>query len=156
MFQQLEMLRKRLDDSPHSVNTGVFIDIVEFGAIGRRVGDAELGRRWVSLLSSWGGTVLKRKRRSSLRDSPPVHQYIYTTSLCQDKVEAKTEPRNSLNPEPKMGKQASGVLYVVLMAATVVAVDLLFFRKHFWERLTVNIGIILVFAAFYFRFLKRP
>jgi hypothetical protein len=55
-----------------------------------------------------------------------------------------------------MGKQATGVLYVVLMAATIVAVDFLFFRKQFWERLTVNIGIVLVFAAFYFRFLKRP
>jgi hypothetical protein len=48
------------------------------------------------------------------------------------------------------------VLYVVLMAATVVAVDFLFFRNRFWERLIVNIGIVLVFAAFYLRFLKRP
>jgi hypothetical protein len=54
-----------------------------------------------------------------------------------------------------MGRLAN-VLYVVLMVATVVAVDLLFFRNHFWERLTVNIGIVLVFVAFYFRFLKRP
>jgi hypothetical protein len=54
-----------------------------------------------------------------------------------------------------MGKQAN-VLYVVLMATTVVAVDFLFFRHHLWERLTVNIGIVLVFLAFYFRFLKRP
>ena len=48
------------------------------------------------------------------------------------------------------------VLYVLLLIAVVVAVDFLFFRYHFWERLTVNIGIVLVFAAFYFRFLKRP
>jgi len=40
------------------------------------------------------------------------------------------------------------------MAAIVVAVDLLFFRNRFWERLMANIGIVLVFAAFYFRFLK--
>ena len=39
-------------------------------------------------------------------------------------------------------------LYVVLMAAIIVAVDLLFFRKGFWERLIVNLGIVLVFAAF--------
>jgi hypothetical protein len=44
---------------------------------------------------------------------------------------------------------------LVLMAAVIVAVDFLFFRNHFWERLTVNVGIVLVFAAFYFRFLKR-
>ena len=55
-----------------------------------------------------------------------------------------------------MGSKATVVLYVVLMPAVIVAVDLLFFRNHFWERLTVNIGIVLVFAAFYFRFLTRP
>ena len=47
-------------------------------------------------------------------------------------------------------------LYVVLMAAVIVAVDLLFFKDRFWERLTVNVGIVLVFAAFYFRFRKHP
>ena len=47
-------------------------------------------------------------------------------------------------------------LYVVLMAAVIVAVDLLFFKNRFWGRLTANLGIVLVFAAFYFRFLKRP
>ncbi len=56
----------------------------------------------------------------------------------------------------KMGKQVTVVLYIVLMIAIVVAVDFLFFRKRFWERLMVNIGIVLVFVAFYFRFLKRP
>ena len=52
--------------------------------------------------------------------------------------------------------QTATALYVVLMAAVIVAVDLLFFKNRFWERLTVNVGIVLVFAAFYFRFLKRP
>jgi len=55
-----------------------------------------------------------------------------------------------------MGRQANVALYVVLMAATIVAVDFLFFRNRFWERLIVNIGIVLVFAAFYLRFVKRP
>ena len=45
------------------------------------------------------------------------------------------------------------VLYVVAMVAVIVGVDVLFFRGYFWERLAVNIGIILVFGAFYFRFL---
>ncbi len=48
------------------------------------------------------------------------------------------------------------VLYVVLMAAIIIAVDVLFFRNRFWARLIVNIGIFLVFAAFYLRFLKHP
>jgi len=45
---------------------------------------------------------------------------------------------------------------VLAMVAVVVGVDVLFFRHHFWARLIVNIGIVLVFAAVYFRFLKRP
>lgn len=48
------------------------------------------------------------------------------------------------------------VLYVLAMVAVVVGVDILFFRHQFGARLLVNIGIVLVFAAFYFRFLKRP
>lgn len=50
----------------------------------------------------------------------------------------------------------ASALFVVLMVAVIVAVDLLFFRGRFWQRLTVNAGIVLVFAAIYFRFLKRP
>jgi hypothetical protein len=37
---------------------------------------------------------------------------------------------------------------VTAMVAVIVGVDFLFFRNRFWERLTVNIGIVLVFAAF--------
>lgn len=55
-----------------------------------------------------------------------------------------------------MGRPATAIFYVALMVGTIFAVDFLFFRNRFWERLTVNIGIILVFAAFYFRFLRRP
>jgi hypothetical protein len=55
-----------------------------------------------------------------------------------------------------MGKTALIVFYAVFMAAVVIGVDLLFFRNRFWERLVVNVGIVLVFAAFYLRFLKRP
>ena len=48
------------------------------------------------------------------------------------------------------------VLYILALIAVVVGVDLLFFRNRFWERLMVNIGIVLVFAAFYLRFLRGP
>ena len=47
-------------------------------------------------------------------------------------------------------------LYIVVLIAVVISVDLLFFKDRFWERLMVNIGIVLVFAAFYLRFLKNP
>jgi hypothetical protein len=46
------------------------------------------------------------------------------------------------------------VLYVLALVAVVVVVDILFFRHHFWERLIVNVGIVLVFGAFYLRFVK--
>ena len=55
-----------------------------------------------------------------------------------------------------MGRQVSAGLYVIALIAVVVGVDVLFFRNQFWPRLTVNVGIVLAFAAFYLRFLKRP
>jgi hypothetical protein len=55
-----------------------------------------------------------------------------------------------------MGRQATIALYVLALVAVVVGVDVLFFRHHFWERLVANVGIVLVFGAFYFRFLKHP
>jgi hypothetical protein len=55
-----------------------------------------------------------------------------------------------------MGKQAAVALYVLALVAVVVGVDVLFFRNRLWERLMVNVGIVLVFWAFYLRFLKRP
>jgi hypothetical protein len=55
-----------------------------------------------------------------------------------------------------MGRQAAVVIYVLAMVAAVIGVDVLFFRNRLWERLMVNVGIVLVFAAFYLRVLKRP
>ena len=55
-----------------------------------------------------------------------------------------------------MGRQITVTLYVLAMVAVVVGVDVLFFRHQFWLRLVVNVGIVLVFAAFYLRFLKHP
>lgn len=48
------------------------------------------------------------------------------------------------------------LLYIVLMVALIVAVDVLFLRTRFWARLVVNIGIVVVFAAVYVGFLQRP
>ena len=54
-----------------------------------------------------------------------------------------------------MGTLTAHLLYVLLMAAAIVAVDVLFFKNYFWERLAANVGLVLIFAAFYFRFLKH-
>lgn len=59
-----------------------------------------------------------------------------------------------------MGREVgvSEVLYVIAMAAVIVGVDIAFFRHRMWlwERLMANIGIVLVFAAFYLRFMRHP
>jgi len=55
-----------------------------------------------------------------------------------------------------VGTHVAAALYVIAMIAVVAGVDVLFFRERLWPRLMVNVGIILVFAAFYLRFLKRP
>jgi len=54
-----------------------------------------------------------------------------------------------------MPKRIWVVLYVLVVVAVVVTVDLLFLRGLTWERLIVNISIVLVFAAFYLIFLRN-
>ncbi len=56
----------------------------------------------------------------------------------------------------EMGRHGGGVLYALFMVAVIVAADVLLFRGRPWERLMANVGIVLVFAAFYLRFLNRP
>lgn len=57
-----------------------------------------------------------------------------------------------------MSRQVAAAFFVVAMIAIIVCVDLSFFRSRtwFWERLAVNVGVVLVFGAFYFRFFGRP
>ena len=55
-----------------------------------------------------------------------------------------------------MGKPVAIAIYVAAMVAIIVTVDIAFFRNQFWGRLMVNVGIVLVFAAFYLRFFRHP
>ena len=48
-----------------------------------------------------------------------------------------------------MGAHAVIVIYILAMAALVIGVDFAFLRGLFWQRLFVNIGIVLAFAVFY-------
>ena len=48
------------------------------------------------------------------------------------------------------------VIYVVVIVAVIVGLDIAFFRGRFWERLMANVGVVLVFAAFYLRFIGCP
>lgn len=54
-----------------------------------------------------------------------------------------------------MGKNAGVALYVVAMVVIIVGLDILVFRNHLWPRLAANVGIVLVFGAFYFRYLRH-
>jgi hypothetical protein len=55
-----------------------------------------------------------------------------------------------------MPRNISVVLYVLALIAVIVGADLLFFRHQFWPRLMMNVGVVLVFAASYLRFLRNP
>lgn len=52
-------------------------------------------------------------------------------------------------------ERTMAALYVVLMIAVIVTMDLLFFRGRPWTRLAANIWIVVIFVAIYFRFVKR-
>lgn len=54
-----------------------------------------------------------------------------------------------------MGRSLSITLFVLATVAVVIGVDVLFFRHQAALRLMVNIGIVLVFGAFYLRFFRR-
>ena len=54
-----------------------------------------------------------------------------------------------------MVKGLALAIWVVVLVAPVVAVDVLFFRHHVWERLAAYVGIVLICGAFYLRFMKR-
>jgi hypothetical protein len=74
--------------------------------------------------------------------------------LCQRDPRADYKlPKSGLT---EMARQVAVVFYVVAMVAVIVGVDFVFLRNRFWERLTVNIGIVLVFGAFYFFYFRRP
>jgi hypothetical protein len=47
------------------------------------------------------------------------------------------------------------VLYVLLMVALIVGMDLLFLRSQFWLRLVVNVGIVVLFLVFYLLVLRN-
>ena len=58
-----------------------------------------------------------------------------------------------------MRHQTPGItaaLFLAAMVAVIAGVDIAFFRNRFWERLIANVGIVLLFAAFYTRFVRHP
>lgn len=54
-----------------------------------------------------------------------------------------------------MGRQVAAALYVLVMVAVIVGVDVLFLRHHVLARLISNVAIVLVFGVVYLLFLRR-
>ncbi len=54
-----------------------------------------------------------------------------------------------------MDKNSATIVLILVMVVVVVGADLLFFRHQFWERLSANVGIVLIFIAVYFRFIAK-
>jgi hypothetical protein len=77
-----------------------------------------------------------------------------SAAVADDDVRAFRRYGQMRDPAP-MRSAPIVALYVAAMAAIIVGVDLAFFRHHGWERLAANVGIVLVFAALYFRFVRR-
>lgn len=95
------------------------------------------------------GRPLRLRSRTACRE-----QTVWRANVALQLTRPAGAP--PLYTETDMGSRTATALYIVLMAVVIVTIDVLFFKNRFWERLTVNVGIVLVFAAFYFRFLKRP
>lgn len=47
------------------------------------------------------------------------------------------------------------IIYVTLMVAIIVAIDVLFFRRQFLKRLIANVFVVLVFVGIYLLFIKH-
>ena len=101
------------------------------------------------------GRAPERERRSPGRFRAPRRKGSNCSSVLLREVaseyllSAAETGRCSVAP---VGGRAAVVAYVVALVAVVVGADVLFFKHHFWPRLMVNVGIVLVFAAFYLRF----
>jgi hypothetical protein len=54
-----------------------------------------------------------------------------------------------------MLRNATVTIYILVMIALIIGVDVLFLKDRFWLRLFVNVGIVLVFAAVYFAVLRN-
>ena len=84
-----------------------------------------------------------------------AHSSAMGTKSCETGRVLRRVSRQAAWPKgAEMDRQVAGVLYGVVMAAVIVGVDVAFFRGRFWERLMVNVGIVLVFGAFYLRFFR--
>jgi hypothetical protein len=81
---------------------------------------------------------------------PPLQQ---STPIPSPQWVESREKRNCAKAPPM---RLVAILWVAAMIALIVGLDVTPFKDRFWARLALNLGIVLVFGAFYFRFLRHP
>ena len=102
-----------------------------------------------------------RKRRQALPCRP---RFLVSTKnplqICGQNVRCvagnlfgKGELCHAMCYNGSMTKPLALTICIVILVVVIVGIDVLFFKNRFWERLLVNIGVVLVFAALYLRFL---
>jgi hypothetical protein len=84
--------------------------------------------------------------------SPPIVSRFALREIDDWAINRNTTAMVARAKGSEMSKSLAVVIYLAVMIALIVGVDFAFFKSQFWERLMVNIGIVLVFAAFYLRF----
>jgi hypothetical protein len=95
---------------------------------------------------------LDDKRRPLATPQPFDHFTPGPRPPNADESEDRFEDDKWWSRRRRVGNPAVGVPYVLVMVAVIVGVDLLFFSDHPWQRPASNVGIVLLFGAFYFRF----
>jgi hypothetical protein len=106
-------------------------------------------RRTVSLVTPQGPRRVRSFAKASSDGKPQFHQSkMMTLPMAPEQQE-----RNRSFPD--MTRNIAIGLYVVAMALVILGTDFVF-RDQMSERLIVRIGILLMSAALYLRFLKRP
>jgi DNA-binding transcriptional ArsR family regulator len=110
--------------------------------------------------SNWSGAsgpgvlLVRRSGLTRLALQPPTRPQQPLAGSLRNRGNRIWSGNSTFQWVAEMTKSTMVAFYIIALIGVIVGVDVLFFRNRFWERLLVNIGIVLVFAAFYLRFLR--
>ncbi|MEZ5938397.1 MAG: hypothetical protein R3C52_16140 [Hyphomonadaceae bacterium] len=76
-------------------------------------------------------------------------------SSLKARAEKRWQERPGDDPGIVMDKWMIPAIYVAAMVATIVSIDIAFFKDRMLLRLLANVGVVLVFGAFYLRFFRN-
>jgi hypothetical protein len=98
----------------------------------------------------------QRRDRSICRHRFSVWSFMMLGETSPGRHMFRGAPTPAAAVRRPMTRHTALILYIVAMIAVVTIVDVAFFRNRFLERLIANIGIVLLFGAFYLRLFGRP